>query len=55
MEDKLDSVFLLYNINGDSKISYKEMLAIVEAIYKMICWILIGSYDFYPLAIKASS
>ena len=55
MEGKLDWAFQLYDIDGDGKISYEEMLAIVEAIYKMVCWILIGSHDFYPLAVTASS
>ena len=45
MEDKLDLTFQLYDINGDEKLSNNEMLAIVEAIYKMICL-------YFPFRIK---
>jgi Ca2+-binding EF-hand superfamily protein len=41
MEDKLDLAFQFYDINGDGKISYDKMLAIVEAIYKMVTYVFI--------------
>jgi Ca2+-binding EF-hand superfamily protein len=45
MEDKLDWAFQLYDIDGDGKISYEEMLAIVEAIYKMVMFTLPKPHD----------
>lgn len=48
MEDKLDLAFQFYDINGDGKISHNKMLAIVEAIYKMVCL-------YFPFRIKARS
>ena len=45
MDDKLDWAFQLYDIDGDGKISYDEMLQIVVAIYKMV-----SRTKFFPRA-----
>lgn len=51
MEDKLDWAFQLYDIDGDGKITYDEMLAIVEAIYKMVRAIIIIIFFFFIVTV----
>lgn len=37
IDERLEWAFRLYDADGDGKITYNDMLPVIEAIFKMVC------------------